>query len=103
MQGPLGMELELDGQKKDAMSGSWLKGKSVLITGVSGTVGRGLLKAVLRTEPKVVRALDYHEHGLFQLQQQIGEVEEVRWLLGDIRDLHRLLRAMEGIDVVFHA
>lgn len=85
------------------MSGSWLKGKSVLITGVSGTVGRGLLKAVLRTEPKVVRALDYHEHGLFQLQQQIGEVEEVRWLLGDIRDLHRLLRAMEGIDVVFHA
>ncbi len=84
------------------MSNNWLKGKSVLITGVSGTVGSGLLREVLHARPKVVRAMDYHEHGLFQLQQQFGDSEDLRWLLGDIRDEHRLRRAMEGVDVVFH-
>lgn len=84
------------------MSTSWLNGKSVLITGASGTVGRGLLRAVLKARPKVARVLDSHEHGLFELQQELGELPEVRWLLGDIRDAHRLRRAMEGIDVVFH-
>ncbi|HZS09416.1 MAG TPA: SDR family NAD(P)-dependent oxidoreductase [Blastocatellia bacterium] len=85
------------------MSASWLAGKSVLITGASGTVGSGLLRAILETRPKVVRALDHHEHGLFELRQQVGEDDKVRWLLGDIRDGGRLRRAMEGIDVVFHA
>lgn len=60
------------------------------------------MKQVLEFEPKVVRALDHHEHGLFQLHQEIGEREDVRWLLGDIKDNNRMHRAMEGIDVVFH-
>ena len=85
------------------MSRSWLEGKSVLITGAGGTVGRGLLTETLAAGSKVVRALDCHEHGLFQLQQQIGNPENVRWLLGDVRDERRLARAMEGVDVVFHA
>src|SRR5207247_6507059 len=61
-----------------------------------------LLEAVLRAAPRVVRAFDSHEHGLFQLEQRIGSREELRWLLGDIRDLERLRRAMKDIDVVFH-
>lgn len=85
------------------MSYSWLTGKSILITGASGTVGRGLLQEVLGAQPRVVRALDYHEHGLFQLQQRLGPLENVRWLLGDVRDERRLRRAMESVDVVFHA
>lgn len=84
------------------MSKSWLTGKSVLITGVAGTIGKNLLKHILEFEPKVVRALDHHEHGLFELRQEIGERKNVRWLLGDIRDKHRIKRAMEGIDIVLH-
>lgn len=89
-------------RQSESMSNLWLNGKSILITGAAGTVGSGLLKVILAMQPKVVRALDHHEHGLFKLQQQIGDVEEARWLLGDIRDLGRLRRAMEGVDVVFH-
>lgn len=85
------------------MQNSWLKDKSVLVTGASGTVGRGLLSAILRENPKSLRALDHHEHGLFEIQQEIGDRENVRWLLGDIRDEKRMSRAMEGVDVVFHA
>jgi FlaA1/EpsC-like NDP-sugar epimerase len=49
-----------------------------------------------------VRAFDNNEHGLFTLRQDVGEHEAIRWLLGDVRDLSRLQRACEGIDVVFH-
>ena len=84
------------------MNTSWLTGKSVLITGALGTVAGGLLRMVLDGRPKVVRAFDSHEHGLFSLRQRLGDRDDVRWLLGDIRDLDRLRRALEGIDVVFH-
>ncbi len=84
------------------MNESWLTGKSILITGAAGTIGSNLLRRVLKAKPKVVRALDHHEHGLFQIQQEIGDLEEMRWLLGDIKDADRMKRAMEGIDVVFH-
>jgi FlaA1/EpsC-like NDP-sugar epimerase len=50
----------------------------------------------------VVRAFDSHEHGLFSLRQRLGDRSDLRWLLGDIRDLDRLRRALEGIDIVFH-
>jgi FlaA1/EpsC-like NDP-sugar epimerase len=84
------------------MPQTWLTGKSILITGASGTVAGGLLRMVLDDQPKVVRVFDSHEHGLFSLQQRLGERRDVRWLLGDIRDLDRLRRALEGIDLVFH-
>src|SRR5439155_18078277 len=36
------------------------------------------------------------------LQQKYGDTRAARWLLGDVRDLQRLRRAMEGVDIVFH-
>jgi FlaA1/EpsC-like NDP-sugar epimerase len=85
------------------MSISWLTGKSVLLTGASGTVGSGLLRVILEARPRVLRLLDSHEHGLFRLQQTYGDQPELRYLLGDIRDSSRLRRAMRGIDVVIHS
>lgn len=84
------------------MSKSWLTGKTILITGASGTIGSNLLRHVLDFKPKVVRALDHHEHGLFETQQEIGDLQNVRWLVGDIRDRQRIKRAMEGVDIVLH-
>jgi len=85
------------------MSKSWLTGKSVLITGAVGTIGSNLLRHIVNLDARVVRAFDHDEHGLFLLQQEIGNRENVRWLLGDIRDEIRLRRAMEDVDVVLHA
>jgi FlaA1/EpsC-like NDP-sugar epimerase len=96
----LQIALRIEGGNR--LSDSWITSKSVLVTGAAGTVGRDLVESILGQRPSVLRALDSHEHGLFLLQQSLGERTEIRWLLGDVRDKDRMLRAMEGVDVVFH-
>jgi UDP-N-acetylglucosamine 4,6-dehydratase len=79
------------------------KGKKILLIGGTGTIGRYLLKQILLEEPSVIRILSRDEHKQFEMQQQLSSYSNIRYLIGDIRDSQRLLRAMEGIDYVFHA
>lgn len=78
------------------------KGKSILVTGGTGSIGSGIVRKLLQYEPKVVRALSNDEDGLFTLEQELGEYPNVRYLLGDIKDKERLKMAAEGIDFIFH-
>ena len=79
------------------------RGKNVLITGGAGSFGSAMLSHVLKYKPTVVRVLDHNEEGLFHLEQKFGEYENVRLLLGDLRDKDRLKRAIDDIDIVIHA
>jgi UDP-N-acetylglucosamine 4,6-dehydratase len=76
--------------------------KKVLIIGGTGTIGRSLLKTVLADNPSVVRVFSRDEYKQFQLQQEWSEYNNIRYLIGDVRDYARLLRAMQDIDFVFH-
>jgi FlaA1/EpsC-like NDP-sugar epimerase len=78
------------------------EGKKILITGGTGSIGQEIVRELLKYEPEVVRILDVDETKQFELQQEYGNLENVRFLLGDIRDKERLRRAIEGIDIVFH-
>jgi FlaA1/EpsC-like NDP-sugar epimerase len=73
----------------------------VLVTGGSGTIGARLVEHVLDAAPAVVRVFGRDETKQFY-QRNRHRGHEVRFLIGDIRDRDRLLRACEGIDVVFH-
>jgi len=73
-----------------------------LLTGGAGSLGRRLAKHLLTfDETEIVRVLDINENGLARLRQKIND-PRIRWLLGDIKDEHRMERAMENIDVCFH-
>ncbi|MEM3658654.1 MAG: UDP-N-acetylglucosamine 4,6-dehydratase family protein, partial [Candidatus Hadarchaeum sp.] len=74
-----------------------------LITGGAGSIGSEIAKALLKNEVKVVRVLDIDEEGLFRLSQELLPDERVRYLVGDVREKERVKRAMENIDIVFHA
>lgn len=76
--------------------------KKVLIIGGTGTIGRSLLKTILLDHPNVVRIFSRDEHKQFELQQQMSEYANIRYLIGDIRDAARVQRAMQDIDYVFH-
>lgn len=76
--------------------------KKVLIIGGTGTLGKHLLKEILSFEPSVVRIYSRDEHKQFVMQQQLSSYKNIRYLIGDVRDYNRLIRAMEDIDYVFH-
>jgi FlaA1/EpsC-like NDP-sugar epimerase len=73
----------------------------VLVTGGSGTIGSRLVDHLLELEPDVVRVFGRDETKQFYQSHRHRE-RNVRFLIGDIRDRDRLVRACEGIDVVFH-
>ena len=78
------------------------KNKKILITGGTGSIGQEILREILKYEPTVVRILDVDETKQFELQQEYEGYDNVRFLLGDIRDKERLYRAVEDIDIIFH-
>jgi UDP-N-acetylglucosamine 4,6-dehydratase/5-epimerase len=81
---------------------SYVKDKTVLITGAAGTIGSALA-AKLAPVTKAVRCFDHAETELFYLHQRVSTAGRIAPQLGDIRDLDRLRFAMAGVDVVFHA
>ena len=78
------------------------KDKKILVTGGTGSIGSEIVRRVLQYDPKVVRILSRDESKQFDLEQEIGDLENVRFLIGDVRDCDRLKRAFEDIDIVFH-
>lgn len=76
--------------------------KKILITGGTGTIGRFLTEELLRFNPRVIRIFSRDEYKQFEMQQDLYEHRNIRYLIGDVRDENRLERAMEDIDFVFH-
>jgi FlaA1/EpsC-like NDP-sugar epimerase len=86
----------------DEKASAIVNGKIVLITGAAGTVGRALTERLLTLNPRAIRLLDHNEEESFDLSLRYGSRENVRILLGDIRDRERMKRAIQGVDLVFH-
>lgn len=84
-----------------------LKGKSILITGGTGSFGKKFTQIILSQYPTIDRLVIYSRDELkqFEMAQQFPEnvFPQLRFFIGDVRDKDRMLRAMEGIDVVVHA
>lgn len=84
-----------------------LNGKSVLITGGTGSFGKMFVKTILRDYPQVKRIVIYSRGELkqFDMQQMYPRKDypQLRFFIGDVRDGERLKRACEGIDVIIHA
>ncbi len=78
--------------------------KRILITGGTGSIGSELVRKLLRFNPTVIRVFSNDENAQFELEQELlGYGEKLRFLVGDIRDKERLKRAVENIDIIFHA
>ena len=77
-------------------------GKKILITGGTGSLGKGLTKRLLSYNVDSIRIYSRNENQQVKMQSEFND-KRLRFLIGDIRDLSRLARALEGIDIVFHA
>lgn len=84
-----------------------LNGKSVLITGGTGSFGKMFTKLILEKYPEVKRLVilsrDEQKHYQMALEYPESKYPCLRYFIGDVREENRLLSAFEGIDVVIHA
>lgn len=84
-----------------------MKDKSILITGGTGSLGKALTKYILTNYPDVKRLVIFSrdEQKQFEMEQDFPShiYKNIRYFIGDVRDLSRLERAFSGIDYVIHA
>ncbi len=83
-----------------------LDGRSVLVTGGTGSFGHKFVEMVLaRYKPKRLAIYSRDELKQYEMQQKFNPNEHrcLRYFLGDVRDLDRLKMALRGIDTVIHA
>ena len=87
-----------------------VKGKTVLITGGTGSFGRKMVNTLLSGfDPKKVIILSRDELKQYEMRCEMEEIfgpdkmAKMRFFLGDVRDQTRLTLAFRGVDVVIHA
>ncbi|EZH72281.1 UDP-N-acetylglucosamine 4,6-dehydratase [Aquimarina atlantica] len=82
-------------------------GKSLLITGGTGSLGKALTNHILSNHSEIRRLiiLSRDEQKQFQMAQEypMNEYPQIRFFIGDVRDKERLIRAFKGVDYVIHA
>ena len=83
-------------------STSMLDGKSVLVTGGTGSFGKAFVEKALTSKAKKVIVFSRDEQKHYQLERQFTD-KRVRFFVGDIRDRDRLQTALRDVDIVVHA
>ena len=78
------------------------KGKKILITGGTGSLGTALTKRLLSVGVEQIRIFSRNEFKQISMESEIPD-DRLRFLIGDVRDQRRLKRAVEDVDIVFHA
>ena len=79
------------------------KDKIILVTGGTGSIGSDLVGRILAYDPKQVRVLSRDESKQYALLKKLNYPNNLRMLVGDIRDRERLELAFRGVDIVLHA
>lgn len=77
---------------------------SVLVTGSTGSFGRAFCRFLLQNDlAERVCIYSRGEHAQAALRAELKDDPRLRFFIGDVRDSTRLVRAMQGVDLVIHA
>ena len=79
------------------------KNKIILITGGTGSIGLGIVKKLIHLKPKMIKILTNDENSIFESRKILGEIPQIKYVVGDVRDNDRLHLAMRNVDIVFRA
>jgi len=80
-----------------------LVGKTILVIGGTGSIGSEIVRQCLKQRPKTIRVFSRDDTKHYELEQSLGPRDDMRYLVGDIRDRARVFRAVDGVDLIIHA
>lgn len=84
-----------------------LNGKSILVTGGTGSFGKNFIKTILKKFPNIARVIvfsrDEYKQFIMSNMPEFKDNKKLRFFIGDVRDKDRLYRAFDGIDIIVHA
>jgi UDP-glucose 4-epimerase len=78
------------------------QGKTLLITGGTGSFGNAVMKRFLSTDIKEIRIFSRDEKKQDDMRKKFNN-DKLKFFLGDVRDLSSLKNAMYNVDYIFHA
>lgn len=90
------------------MSDTAFSGKTLMVTGGTGSFGSTVLKHFLATDIGEIRIFSRDEKKQDDMRHRLQErapelAGKVRFFIGDVRDLQSVRDAMRGVDYIFHA
>lgn len=78
------------------------EGKTLLITGGTGSFGNAVLKSFLNSELAEIRIFSRDEKKQDDMRKRYAD-PKLKFYIGDVRDFHSVLGATRGVDYIFHA
>lgn len=89
--------------KKEEVA-NFLKRKTILVTGGTGSFGEYLVRELVKFEPKKIIIFSRDEWKQFKLKRELSDHEKyLEFIIGDIRNYDSILRVTRGIDIIYHA
>ncbi|EKN67671.1 UDP-N-acetylglucosamine 4,6-dehydratase (inverting) [Schinkia azotoformans] len=79
-----------------------LSGKTILVTGGTGSFGKKFIQKVLEFDVKKVIVFSRDELKQYEMSREYTD-SRIRFFIGDVRDKDRLYRAFDSVDIVIHA
>lgn len=84
------------------MQTKMFKNKNILIVGGTGSIGSGILEGLIKTDCKRIKVFSRDEYKQHRLRYRYGNIKNIEYILGDIRDLEALNFACKDVDILFH-
>jgi len=86
----------------------YLDGKTILITGATGSFGKKFIETLLERYPKIHKIIVFSRDELKQFEMAnrepyISNAKKLRFFIGDVRDMQRLSMAFKDVDYIIHA
>lgn len=78
------------------------KGKTLLITGGTGSFGHAVTNRFLNSDIKEIRIFSRDEKKQDDMRKEYNN-DKLKFYIGDVRDLQSVKNAMHGVDYIFHA
>jgi FlaA1/EpsC-like NDP-sugar epimerase len=78
------------------------EGKTVLITGGTGSFGRWILKDILKKAVKEIRIFSRDEEKQLDVKREAND-SRIKFFIGDVRDYDRVVQACGGVEILYHA